>query len=148
MRKTNVFWMVSKIVCQCSQSLTIPQLPSLTIPHHPSPSLIPQFSGFLVFKLVFLPYSHTIASKCNSRTRPNIPFPVQNTLVPVQIVQKTVQIQMTFLGISTIYPPSKFNHRYLKINVQEFFQYLYYILSYFGKTEILFPNLDRNMSIW
>ena len=81
---------------------------------------------------------NTIFSKCNSRTCPNIPVSVQNTLVPVQIVQKTVQIQMTFLGFLKIYPPSKFNLRFLRMNVKEFFYYLNYIQSYFEKTNFFF----------
>ena len=91
------------------------------------------YSVFITSYLLFAIYYIILVSKCNSRTCPNIPFSVQNTLVPVQIVQKTVQIQMTFLGILTIYPPSKFNLRFVRMNVQEFFYYLYYILSYFEK---------------
>ena len=63
---------------------------------------------------------------------------VESGSVSVQIVQKTVQIQMTFLGISTIYPPSKFNLRFVRMNAQEFFYSLYYILSYFFKKNIFF----------
>ena len=87
-------------------------------------------------------------SKGKPETCPNIPFSIQNIQVSIQIVLKPVQIKMVFLGILTIYPPSKFNRIYQRINVKEFFYYLFYILSYFEKTEILFPNLDRNMSIW
>ena len=79
-----------------------------------------------------------IGSKCKLETCPNIPVSVQNTLVPVQIVPKPVQIQMTFFGIWTIYPPSKFNLRFLRMNVKEFFYYLNYIQSYFEKTNFFF----------
>ena len=60
-------------------------------------------------------------SKGKPETCPNIPVSVQNIQVSVQIVQKPVQIQMVFFGILTIYPPSKFNRNYQRINVQEFF---------------------------
>ena len=77
-------------------------------------------------------------SKGKLETCPNIPVSVQNTLVPVQIVPKSVQIQMTFFGIWTIYPPSKFNLRFLRMNVKEFFYYLNYIQSCFEKTNFIF----------
>ena len=60
-------------------------------------------------------------SKGKPGTCPNIPVSIQNIQVSIQIVPKPVQIQMVFLGILTIYPPSKFNRNYQRINVKEFF---------------------------